>query len=101
MLRQDNADRRLTPTGYRVGLISQERYDQYLKKQRLIEEERQRVAQVSVPLTDTIQQILTAKGTAPLKTGCKLEELLRRPPTDLRRFGTGGSETAGPAGSGV
>ena len=79
MLRQDNADRRLTPTGYRVGLISQERYDQYLEKQRLIEEERQRVAQVSVPLTDTIQQILAAKGTAPLKTGCKLEELLRRP----------------------
>ena len=79
VLRQDNADRRLTPTGYRVGLISQERYDQYLEKQRLIEEERQRVAQVSVPLTDTIQQILTAKGTAPLKTGCKLEELLRRP----------------------
>lgn len=65
VLRQDNADRRLTPTGYRVGLISQERYDQYLEKQRLIEEERQRVAQVSVPLTDTIQQILTAKGTAP------------------------------------
>ena len=78
-LRQDNADRRLTPIGYRVGLISQERYNQYLEKQRLIEEERQRVAQVSVPLTDTIQQILTAKGTAPLKTGCKLEELLRRP----------------------
>ena len=67
VLRQDNADRRLTPTGYRVGLISQERYDKYLEKQRLIEEERQRVAQVSVPLTDTIQQILTAKGTAPLK----------------------------------
>lgn len=62
-----------------MGLISQERYDKYLEKQRLIEEERQRVAQVSVPLTDTIQQILTAKGTAPLKTGCKLEELLRRP----------------------
>ena len=79
VLRQDNADRRLTPTGYRVGLISQERYDKYLEKQRLIEEERQRVAQVSVPLTDTIQQILTAKGTAPLKTGCKLEELLKRP----------------------
>ena len=79
VLRQDNADRRLTPIGYRVGLISQERYNQYLEKQRLIEEERQRVAQVSVPLTDTIQQILTAKGTAPLKTGCKLEELLRRP----------------------
>ena len=79
VLRQDNADRRLTPTGYRVGLISQERYDKYLEKQRLIEEERQRVAQVSVPLTDTIQQILTTKGTAPLKTGCKLEELLKRP----------------------
>ena len=51
VLRQDNADRRLTPTGYRVGLISQERYDKYLEKQRLIEEERQRVAQVSVPLS--------------------------------------------------
>ena len=100
VLRQDNADRRLTPTGYRVGLISQERYDQYLEKQRLIEEERQRVAQVSVPLTDTIQQILTAKGTAPLKPAASWRTAAA-PQLTYADLDTGGSETAGSAGSGV
>lgn len=79
VLRQDNADIRLTPTGHKIGLISDERFAEFNKKQELIKQEFNRVKNLSVPMTDEVQQILTAKGTAPLKTGCKMIELLRRP----------------------
>ncbi len=79
VLRQDNADIRLTPTGYKLGLISEERYAAFLEKQRLIEEEMKRVKNLSVPLSDKLQSLLESKGTAPLKTGCKMIELLKRP----------------------
>ena len=79
VLRQDNADIRLTPTGHKIGLISDERFAKFCKKQELIKEEFNRVKNLSVPMTDEVQQILTFKGTAPLKTGCKMIELLRRP----------------------
>lgn len=79
VLRQDNADVRLTPTGYKIGLISEERYKAFLHKQELVAEERRRIEETSIPLTDTIQRILENKGTAPLKTGCKMIELLKRP----------------------
>lgn len=79
VLRQDNADVRLTPTGYKIGLVSEERYKAFLHKQELVAEERRRIEETSIPLTDTIQKILENKGTAPLKTGCKMIELLKRP----------------------
>ena len=79
VLRQDNADIRLTPTGHKIGLISDERFAEFNKKQELIKQEFNRVKNLSVPMTDEVQEILTAKGTAPLKTGCKMIELLRRP----------------------
>lgn len=79
VLRQDNADIRLTPTGHKIGLISDERFAKFCKKQELIKEEFNRVKNLSVPMTDEVQQILTSKGTAPLKTSCKMIELLRRP----------------------
>lgn len=79
VLRQDNADVRLTPTGYKIGLISEERYKAFLHKQELVAEERRRIEETSIPLTDAIQKILANKGTAPLKTGCKMIELLKRP----------------------
>lgn len=79
VLRQDNADVRLTPTGYKIGLISEERYKAFLHKQELVAEERRRIEETSIPLTDEIQEILEKKGTAPLKTGCKMIELLKRP----------------------
>ena len=79
VLRQDNADVRLTPIGHEVGLISDERYAAFLQKQALVEQEQQRIAQTSIPLTDEIQKILENKGTAPLKTGCKMIELIKRP----------------------
>lgn len=79
VLRQDNADIRLTPTGHKIGLISEERYQNFLAKLDMIEAEKERVRETSVPVSDELQNILQAKGTAPLKKGCKLIELLRRP----------------------
>lgn len=79
VLRQDNADVRLTPTGYKIGLISQERYDKFLEKERCVQAERARIEQKSIPLTDKLQEILEACGTTPLERGCKMIELIRRP----------------------
>ena len=79
VLRQDNADSRLTPTGYKIGLISQERYDKFLLKQELIRKEYKRVSELSLPLSDTLNRILEDAGTAPLERGCKMLELLKRP----------------------
>lgn len=79
VLRQDNADIRLTPTGHKIGLISDERYEKFLQKQRLIEEEMMRVKTLSIPLSPELQKMLVERGTAELKTGCKMVELFRRP----------------------
>ncbi len=79
VLRQDNADLRLTPLGYEIGLISEKRYEKFVEKTRLINEEMQRVASLSIPLSDELQKMLVARSTAELKTGCKMVELLRRP----------------------
>ena len=79
VLRQDNADLRLTPLGYEIGLVSEKRYEKFVEKTRLINEEMQRVASLSIPLSDELQKMLVARSTAELKTGCKMVELLRRP----------------------
>lgn len=79
VLRQDNADVRLTPTGYRIGLISQERYDKFIIKEQLVAKELERIKQKSIPLTPELQQILADCGTTPLERGCKLIELIKRP----------------------
>lgn len=79
VLRQDNADVRLTPTGYKIGLISQARYDKFILKEKLVEQERQRIEQTSIPLSDKLQEILAKCGTTPAQKDCKLIELLKRP----------------------
>lgn len=79
VLRQDNADVRLMPTGYKIGLVSQEIYDKFLQKEEMVNSELKRLEETSIPLTDELQEILVNCGTAPLQRGCKLIELIKRP----------------------
>lgn len=79
VLRQDNADLRLTPLGHEIGLISDERYAAFLKKKEQIAQEMKRIEETSVHATDELQAILKKCNTTPLKKGCKMIELLKRP----------------------
>lgn len=79
LLRQDNADQRLTPIGYKVGLISEERYQHLLKKIKLIEEEKNRLEQIMVGASKQVQELLESYGSTGLKTAASLAEILRRP----------------------
>ena len=79
LLRQDNADRRLSPIGHRVGLLSAARYDAYLKKQEAIDRERARLEATVIPPSEENNRILASLGTATVQTGIRLADLLRRP----------------------
>ncbi len=79
LLRQDNADLRLTPIGYEVGLISEERYQRLLEKQRFIELEIGRIKKATVGGTEKVQELLEKYESTPLQSGITLAELIRRP----------------------
>lgn len=85
LLRQDNADERLTPMGHRVGLISDERYEKFLKKLDMIDNEIKRLEKTVVPprLANPLLEML---GSTPIKTGVKLAELIRRPELDYEKL---------------
>ena len=79
ILRQDNADTRLTPLGYELGLISEERWNRFIEKQRLIEEEMYRVKHTTIPASEKLNEILVSRETSPVDGGIRLFELLKRP----------------------
>ncbi len=79
LLRQDNADRRLTPLGYEIGLISQERYERFLKKTELIAEERKRVEKTVIAPSEKLNALLVSRETSPIVSGVRLSELIKRP----------------------
>lgn len=79
VLRQDNADERLTPLGHRIGLISDERYEKFLKKQELKKEELNRLKSTVISPTDEVNEILVSRETSEITSGVRLIDLMKRP----------------------
>ena len=79
VLRQDNADERLTPVGYEIGLISEQRYQKFLQRQEMKKAEINRLKNTSIAPNDELNEILVSRETAPLATGIREYTLLKRP----------------------
>ena len=91
LLRQDNADERLMPIGYEIGLISQEQYDKFCKSKELKEKEIERINNTFIGPKEELNALLEAKGTAVMTTGMRLSDLIKRPQLtyeDLAPFDT-------------
>lgn len=86
LLRQDNADERLTPIGYRVGLISEERYERLQKKLKMIDDEIKRAESTNLS-PKIVNPMLEKYGLAPAKAGMKLSDLIKRPELDYEKLG--------------
>ena len=79
LLRQDNADLRLTPLGHKIGLISDERYEKFLKKREQIDTEIARLKKLVFPPSEAVLEVLNSVSCTPIKTGIHADELLKRP----------------------
>ncbi len=79
LLRQDNADERLTPLGHEIGLISDERYEKFLEKQEMIGAEIKRVKKTTIQPCEKLNKMLEEKGTSAIPNGVKMADLIRRP----------------------
>ena len=79
LLRQDNADERLTPVGYKIGLVPEEKYQRYIKKREMIENEKKRIEHVVFAPSEELNSVLVSRETSPLTTGVRMSELLKRP----------------------
>ena len=86
LLRQDNADLRLTEKGYKAGLVPEERYQRFVAKRQAIQDEMERLKHVYVGTSEKVQAILEAKGSTLLKSGIALAELLKRPEMEYHDF---------------
>lgn len=82
VLRQDNADERLTPLGYEIGLIGEERYQKFLEKQQLKKQEINRLKSTVIPPTEEVNRLLVSRETSEITTGVRLIDLLKRPQLD-------------------
>lgn len=92
LLRQDNADRRLTPLGRDLGLIGDARWAMFEEKQARIKEELRRVQGTTIAPSERLNAVLAQRGTAPVATGVRMAELLRRPQLDYAALAQGGVE---------
>jgi tRNA uridine 5-carboxymethylaminomethyl modification enzyme len=88
LLRQDNADERLTPIGYKYGLINRDRYDRVMEKMDAVALEKERLKKTGVPASDKVNELLATSGSSPLVSGTTLFELIKRPEISYEATGS-------------